>query len=323
MLLKIKHKIRMFFQKKLQNTKLWKLFCYCNMVLYHYKDREIQVKRKTGKNADKIFYVIRSFSVSEGLLSEYARVLDLIYKAVNSGYIPIVDFKNYKTQYSMEKPVNGTDNVWEYYFNQPTQYTLEEVYESRNIILGGVIPRYLKKISFQDDNERYEYIKKYADVKEYIYHLAEEKISEIEEDRLLGVFLRGTDYVKFQPKGCPKQPEIEDVIKKTKEFLENYKIKKIFLATEDYQIYKRFVSQFGDMVVSSDSSYIMDYDEKDYIYSYFTEDRYEVGLKYLTKMLCIAKCKYLVSSRAGGANFAVIMNHKQYEEAFIFDLGVY
>jgi hypothetical protein len=44
--------------------------------------------------------------------------------------------KNYPPLFNEQKVFNGTLNAWEYYFNQPTNHTLEDAYSGKNVILG-------------------------------------------------------------------------------------------------------------------------------------------------------------------------------------------
>lgn len=107
-----------------------------NFALFHWKDRQ-QDKTFGTLNPDKKFFVIRSDNTYQGLLSLYLGELERIYRCFQEGFIPVVDWQNYKTQYNVDFPVNGTTNAWEYYFEQPCTYTLEEVYHSTNVRLSG------------------------------------------------------------------------------------------------------------------------------------------------------------------------------------------
>lgn len=54
--------------------------------------------------------------------------------AERNNYIPVVDFKNYEVQYTIQK---GED-AWKVFFEQISNYTLNEVYKSKNVILSGL-----------------------------------------------------------------------------------------------------------------------------------------------------------------------------------------
>ena len=57
---------------------------------------------------------------------------------LDNKWIPVVDWENYRLPHSEDVPVNGTCNAWEYYWKQPSLYTLEEVYRSKHVILSNM-----------------------------------------------------------------------------------------------------------------------------------------------------------------------------------------
>lgn len=323
---KIKHLIRL----KMVNVipaQGWKLLQKINLIFFHWSEREH--KEKLGKkNPEKIFYVIRSSGKEEGLLSYYLRTLELVYSACKKGYIPFVDNQNYRTQYSMDKKIKGTKNAWEYYFEQPCEYTLDEIYQSKNVIFSGWNlsrkEKYLKKIEFNSDKERVEFIERYLDVKPYIKEIVEQQMSQWKADAVLGVFLRGTDYVALKPKGHPIQPSVDEIDTEITNFIKKFRVDKIFLATEDASIFNFFKEKYGEKIISSDYNFIENYDGKDYLVNYKEKkDMYEDGLNYLVKMLCLAQCDYLISSLASGSIYAILKNQGLYKEKIVYDKGVY
>lgn len=94
----------------------------------------LQKKKSFGEyNENKIIYLIKPDYQDgvEGLLSLIHKQVIYIDYAKQKGYIPYVDWKNYMTQY-----YNGIDNVWEYFFVQPSEITEEEVYSCKNVYLS-------------------------------------------------------------------------------------------------------------------------------------------------------------------------------------------
>ena len=72
------------------------------------------------------------------LLFHYYRNLQHLSHAIDNGWIPVVDWQNYGPfPHGEDFPVNGTTNCWEYFWNQPSEYTLDEVYKSKNVILSS------------------------------------------------------------------------------------------------------------------------------------------------------------------------------------------
>lgn len=84
-------------------------------------------------------YVIwRTFGA--GFWSIVGSTLSHIKIAEDQGLVPVVDFANHKTIYNESKPVRGTWNMWEYYFEQPAGRGLEQV-EPDAYVCDGRIPK--------------------------------------------------------------------------------------------------------------------------------------------------------------------------------------
>lgn len=317
---------------------LYRFLIYCNLVLRHWNLREHK-KRFGDENPDKTFFVVRADdNCSEGLLSLYINRGSLVYKAIEKGYIPVVDFKNYKTMYNM--PEFPDENAWDYYFLQPYSFSLEEVYKSKNVILSGwsfsknptnpaynicgkewLVDKNLDEISsfFLDRIDVRPEIKEFAN-REY------EKLFPAKK-RVLGVFFRGTTYVQYRPYNHPIQPDIKQMFEKVDRFLLSYGIENIFLATEDADIIEEFKQRYKSIVIT--------YNGNNTVSKSLTKNglaniihsggktNYQIGLGYLITMLILSQCDYLVSSIANGSIFANIMNGNRYEDKYIFNLGVY
>ena len=290
-----------------------------NLALFHWNKR--QINKSFGPiNPDKKFYVIRSNGKDEGLLSLYlGRLRDIDY-LLNNGYIPVIDYQNYKTQYNIDSPVDGTTNAWEYYFHQPSEYTLEEVYKSKNITLSGW--KFINE-TFPEKNITLDMFS-LAPIKQYILDKAHEKINHDGINEMIGVLVRGTDYTRLRPAGHPIPPSPEIASQKLDEFLSEFPDSRIFLATEDETIYSYFFAKYGQKIYTTDTNLIINYSGQDYISSEITQkNKYQFGLDYLVKMICLSECKCLIASQTAGVNFARILNNKRYKKEYIFDLGKY
>ena len=144
----IKNEIRRILFGKLSSKQIELFYKAYYRIRY---PEEMEKKITCGsENSDLIFYVIRPRTdCTEGLLSLLWNVIKNIDYARENDYIPIVDFKNYKTQYW-----ESDSNVWEKFFTQPTSYKLEDVYQSKNVILSGLQIQWYKKdkysLTFED-----------------------------------------------------------------------------------------------------------------------------------------------------------------------------
>ena len=297
-----------------------------------HKERLMQKKSYGDLNGDKTIFVIRPNAEDgvQGLMSLFIQTIRWIDYAKKKNYVPYVDFKNYKTQY-----FDGENNIWEYYFTQPSKLEYDEVYASRNVILSGVTWSenvnddllreeifFSKKLCKYCTELIWDNIKLNNEVKEIV---ARENYF-IKAENCLGLYLRGTDYIKMKPTGEYIQPDIEDVINKVDVFIEKHPQINIFLVTEDGTYYSRLKTLYGDRIkIVSFDTFINNYDGKNFLSKsgVLETNKKKRGMDYLVKLILLSKCKYLISSITMGSIAAYSLNGGIYEDEYIFDLGYY
>lgn len=293
-------------------------------------------KRKLSRGKldfDNTYDIIRPMNRKQGLLSLFKNTNDMCKQSIQDGHIPYVDFQNYKCQYNVNYKVNNTFNAWEYYFTQPTLAlehditTMDALYQKKNLILSGWEYKNGKinyKNGVEDEKLNFK-IDTGIRVNDYVMGLAEQKYEELfEGKKTLGIFVRGTDYVALRPYGHPIQPDTKMLAEKIDEYLLRYpNIEKIFVVTEDYAIYTELEKKYGTKVFCSDDKFVKDYDGKAWIYKYFDDNPYERGLNYLVRIILLSKCNYLIAGMANGIEFIENELTSNYEDKFIFDLGLY
>lgn len=278
-----------------------------------------------SENADKTFYVIRRANSKVGLFSLVMTTLGHIKYAVDKGYIPIVDLSNN----SLNKQ---KQNVWELYFEQPCGYTLEDIAHSKNIVLSkGIIDNCISYPGGEIAHNNEELLKwkkiaeKYWILDSNIQAEAKQLIWDIfGSKKVLGVLMRGTDYVNARPPKHPVQPTVEQVINKINEVLDKYKCNYIYLVTEDEKIFQQLKELYGEKIVSLNIKRYSTQGNQN-INDVRAENEKSVNLpdkQYLLSILLLAKCNYLVAGNAGGSQGALLLN-QNYEYRYIFDLGIY
>lgn len=296
---------------------------------------ELMKKMSYGElNPDKTFFLIRPRKdCTEGLLSLFWNVIRNIDFALEKNYIPIVDFKNYRTQYSMSEK----ENVWNYYFTQPSRYSLEEVYRSKNVIISGLETQNYKpdlyKANYSEDailhfhNFIFDIIDFSESIKEKVYKELDQL--KIDNNKTIGLYLRGTDYLRLKPSGHPVQPTVEQAIKVVEQFQKKYDIDNIYLVTEDGEIHDEIIKRFGDICVTpSFDKYIYNYSGKQYLSHDSSINELESSPKqrgeyYLIKIMILSKCSYLIGGNTNGTWAACAFAGNTFTEKYIFDLGVY
>lgn len=289
-----------------------------------------------NKNPDKTFYIIRPRSdCTEGLMSLFINAAKNIHYAKENGYEPIIDFLNYKSQYQNEdgKKINS----WEVYFTQPTIYSLEEVYKSKNVILSGLEIQWysckLYKINFSDKALRTLHQDIFSKI-QFSNDILMALYSELDKlclnfEKTLGLYVRGTDYTLLKPSGHPVQPTVDQVMEIADQYLGQYNIEKIFLVTEDGNIHDIIKKRYGKRcVVASFDSFITDYNEKKYLshslgINKLGDSSIQRGINYLVKLIILSKCAYFVGGKTMGSWAACIFSEQNFKSKYIFDLGVY
>lgn len=251
------------------------------------------------KNPDKTILLIEFSGKNAGMGDIVISAQQYIRLAFQRGWYPVVNLTE-DNQYIS----HIGDNMWDYYFMQPTEISIEEALGSKNVIRGsqnnfGVLPWHANPLCNMNDA-----------LKEQVYlnknTLASFKANMPKEfllsKKILAVIARGTDLAK-----CTHlQIDIQRVIDEVKEsFACGYNY--IFLATEDEEYLRIFQENFGDKVLFIDQKRIThDYEADEYKYvaellDVKEDDRKEWGSKYLLITYCLSRCNALLYSIPCGA----------------------
>jgi hypothetical protein len=302
-----------------------------NRMVIRWKERERKVLYG-DENPDKTFFVIRRNAPNAGLFSFVITNMGWIRYALDRGYIPVIDMQYYYNTYLTEDEVRHV-NAWDYYFLQPCGYSLEDIMKSKNVIISSLNaaennpnPLYL--------DEMKEWIRLAHEVlhfKPEVQHIVEEQREKLfQNERVLGVLCRGTDYTALRPKGHPIQPDVGAVIAKAQEMMQDQHCTTIFLATEDETIYQLFLAAFGnrlrtysERIRTTNGIFINEYeDQKLEKQSDPAKAKYLRGLNYAVTIGLLSSCNCLVAGQVSGTTGAILLS-KGYEKVYLFDLGNY
>lgn len=303
------------------------------------KENWFKEERKTyGElNEEKIFYVIRRMPPGGGIMSNFTLVLLHLLEAKKRNLIPIIDYENYTSFYREENKINGSYNFWEYYWEQPTEVTLKEVYNSKNVILSAQFPSYPKIWNCKFFNEtdyiiELHNISKEVPLNSKVMKYVDEKYIEIlpKNKKILGVTFRGTDYLtKIDNIGHPIQPTKEEVWKLVQEKMKTWNVEYIFLRTEEEETLDYFKEKLGEKLLYTSMNRFKNYKQKEGVpigmekLNQRENDKYLTGLEYLTEIYILSKCDFLIASSTSGSVAAVILNGDKYEKKYIIDKGIY
>lgn len=174
---------------------------------------------------------------------------------------------------------------------------------------------------FMDSSE----IKAYHKIYEYYFNInakVEQEFMEeyrrikrkINNKKIIGVVVRGTDYTILKPSGHPIQPDINEVIQSIKKI--SHEDLYIYLATDEKKTLELFYDIFGsEHIITSESMYYDDvYKMQNANVSRLNfsrdNDKYLKGLQYFKRVYILAKCSKLIGAMSGAVRAAIIIADK-------------
>ncbi len=280
---------------------------------------------------DKDVYVIKPKKNNlYGLGALIIETLKYTQYADQKGYIPYVDWTGFNTQYGH----NEAENAWNYYFNQPIKAidlkkSKYKIHYSNEEDLSFFQDEIRIKKSFELNTKiqaKKLFFKYYSFSNEINIRCNKENVS---TEKTIGLLLRGTDYQKLMPKGHAIQPNINDVVREIDFYLKNTNARKIFLVTEDYSILNSMIKIYGKKIIKLKSDYhIKDYQGKNVLalepnsLEQLGSTPKERGAQYLTKLILLSRCEYLIVGNTCGSWFSFIIS-ESLREPYIFDIGKY
>ena len=107
--------------------------------------------------------------------------------------------------------------------------------------------------------------------------------------------------------------------------MREWKCDKLFLATEDKNIFKIFQESFGDYLLAFDKEFTDYKPGKDMPYTRIERenDHFLSGKDYLIEMLLLSKCNSIVASGGAGANGVALFAENYFNNVHRFLLGAY
>ena len=282
-----------------------------------YKENDFEIKNFGKLNKDKIFYVIKR-TPGTGLFSNLTFVLNHMMIANKSKYIPIVDMENYKTIYNEKKPIRNNYNAWQYYFDQISDYTLNEVYNSSKVIITSDKFFHHFEYNLEKSNNLKWLFKNKIIINSYIWEIYNKIIRKYFNEKILGIHFRGTSYKRSA--GHPFPATKKQMLFNVDKILEEKKIKKIFLATEEKEYLQLFLKKFKEKIFYIKSSYVSNKNDAFKVYPR-TNHRYKLGRDILIETLLLSKCDYFIYVNSNVSSAAIALNLNNNQERFKINNG--
>ena len=144
-------------------------------------------------------------------------------------------------------------------------------------------------------------------------------------NNVLGVKIRGTDYVATKIKHHPIPPKLDVAISDVKNLDSKNNYDWIFISSEDNKIKERFINEFQNKIrfLNSKTKVNYNYTKKDVLNK--NEDvmgNIEYAKNYVMNIYILSKCTDLVMSRGSGS-VGIILLTNGFRNSLIYNLGLY
>ncbi len=261
-----------------------------------------------------------------GFFADHNRLLSLLYFADCYGLKPVVRYSEEYT-YREDHPVNGTENPFEYYFEQPAGISPEELKAYKGVIHYRKINTNLASQLNEKVTGGYgmseEYLaalgkvsRKYIRLNEVVKPVIEGAIAGIRQGKkTLGVHVRGTDF-KRNYNGHPVCVTVEEYLEEAKRIYSEKGYERVFLATDDLPTIDLFREAFGEHLSYYDDVIRSDGDETVMKSTVSRENHhYLLGLEVLRDMMTLAECDGLVAGLSQ-VSYSARIQKKSYEKEY-------
>jgi len=269
---------------------------------------------------------------TRGLMAYYYINMGCIIEYIYQGFIPILDLSTHPNIFNGFNN-KSNKNPWEIFFYQPFGYSLENVIKKAKNIAYFYCERSKLGPHFNIFNNNilinyWQYIAKtYIPIKEEFINEANKKYIYLfnRSKNVLGVLIRGTDYIACKPFGHPKQPTPQMVFEDIKEMDNKNNYDYFFLTTEDDLIREKFIKKLGKKLkyIRSDKKINYDYNKKKLLaYNNNLKGNISYMKIYIINIIILSKCIDIITSRTGGSLVALLLS-KGFRNIKIYYLGFY
>ena len=265
-------------------------------------------------NKYKNFYIINR-SPGAGIFSNLTFVLNYILVSKKKNFIPIIDMKNFPTIYNEKNKIFSFNNAWNYYFKALNNYSLKEVYKSKNVYFSNSF--FEKGMSLDMTNKKLRNQFKEIIINKKLQQKANNFSNCVfkKNDRVLGVHFRGSTYKVARGHALPPTPKL--MIENINLLIKRFRYNKLFIVTEEQKYLDILRNEYGNKCTFY-NSYRMDKLDSFKIYPR-KYHRYKLGEETVVETLILSKCAGLTYIKSNVVSAAICFSKKKqkYHEIFL------
>lgn len=280
----------------------------------------LEYKTYGSIHPNKFFYIIRR-TPGAGFFSNLNFVIHNLLICDQLKMIPVIDMENYKTYYNCKIKINGSYNVWDYYFKSVSKYKLKDVYKSKNVVIcdnrtskkGFSQSTYKNSFKYFNgfnylDHRHKKIVKKYIKFNKEILTESQNYVKKnFYKKKILGVCFRGSDQKKAPYHPYPASEK--QLLNATNYLIKKYKFNKIYLCTEDNDFLKFYKKKFGSILLYNNSPRTND--KIDLFDNPSKKHRYNLGRANIIDMLNLAKTSYMLFAPSNIPEAALFFSNKK------------
>lgn len=278
-----------------------------------------------GLFPEKIVYFIDLSKYECGFFAQYRCILAFLNYADIMNYVPVI-----KMNTKMYNDKGKHHNVYDDFFQQPTEIQFKNLKEVKNIIYSDF--SHLKWLEEEpvgyilDEKQirKEAYLKnKYVRYNKDIINSIKEEINNLfscNNKNVLGVHIRGGDYLQ-EWKGHPAPIQISEYVEHIEEALKNGNFEKIFLATDDDRCMNAIKEIYSDKVLCYTDVERSSTDEGVHYHNKSNRIGYEV----LRDMYTLSQCGGLIAGKSQVSTVARVekcSRDEEYSYLNIIDKGL-
>ena len=281
-----------------------------------------------------VYPIMGDGCANTGFFAQLRHTLNLLSYADFYKLTPVICWTG-EWNYKEEKLVNGTNNVYEYYFQQPSNIAEADINRCRNVVnsSGGGQKFIDLEWNAQTYRDMHSFVGQYSSLylkycklnmitKRYIDENIENLLN---KKKTLGIHVRSTDFKKAFDKH-PVYVNKYDFLEPAKKLLEKYSYQQIFLATDSMEAVELFRGEFGDKLVFYNDVLRSDGDVGVHcLKSKRVNHHYKLGLEILRDCYTLASCDSLLaglSQVSFAARYIRVANGMEYNDIVILDHGI-
>lgn len=254
-----------------------------------------------------------------GFFSIVASVLGRLHLAQQLGATPFIDLETHPSIYQEPELVNGTRNVWEYYFEPVSSVSKKFAFEHNTHQPGGEYPRgipysMLKRPFFMDMWQKYV---KFND----LTNKSLEGMGSASSvgPRTLGIHFRGQEM--RTEAGHPLPPTMRQMLAAARNTLENRNFDQIFLATEAEQYVPAFRRAFGSRLEVSPTFRLRNRNAYTVRKAPRKLHMYNLGLEALNEAVTLSKCGGFIGCDSNLSDAAAMLGAGLHEFSAVLSNG--